>query len=730
MAVGDPNSRLSMSHRTINFIDSCIYLSNNPRKKTVLNKAKAEAIYNKGRFYALINDFDKALEIYGECLKIQISVFDKVGQAYTNNEFGFIYSKKGDYKKSIGYFEKALAISENINDKKLIALSYSNLAFQYINYDLNTSQEYYRKSLNIRKEIGDQRGIGSVYNQMGTNFKKLGKLDSAHIYFQKCLDVRIKTKDQYGLGYIYSSIANLNKESNNLDTAIYYATKALDIRKQIKDSEGIVFSLVSISQVHLLKSDYEKSMEYGEDALKIAKDIGLPATIREASNNLKEIYKKLGKYEKVYEMYDLYYKMKDSISNSSNRNEAIKSYVKYEYEKKEAVAKAEYERKQAISMLEIEKRQSMLEKSQQERIVLEKDNELKELNLSKNAAELKQKEILAENQTRKLELLRKEQEINKIESEKKESDLNRQKIFNSALIGGVILISIILLIAIRGYIRKRKDNQTIQQQKTEVEEQREVLSQKNHLIEEKQKEILDSINYAKRIQYTLLAHDQYLKENLKDHFVLFNPKDIVSGDFYWATKQDDRFYLAACDSTGHGIPGAFMSLLNIGFLSEAINEKGISKPNEVLNYVRQKLTNTVSRDGQKDGFDGILVCFEKNKITYAAANNAPVLIKNDTFLELQADRMPVGVGERKQDFSLHSISMEQGDSLFLYTDGFADQFGGPRGKKFKYKQLNELLVVISSQSVTEQKEKLQTAFNSWRGDLEQVDDVCVIGIKI
>ncbi|MEI8137976.1 MAG: SpoIIE family protein phosphatase, partial [Bacteroidota bacterium] len=296
------------------------------------------------------------------------------------------------------------------------------------------------------------------------------------------------------------------------------------------------------------------------------------------------------------------------------------------------------------------------------------------------------------------------------------------------------LVFITTILALVFYIRIREKKLRLTQEileKTVKERTSEVVNQK-HIIEEKQKEIIDSINYAKRIQYTLLAHDEFLKDNLQEHFVYFNPKDIVSGDFYWATKKQNKFYLAVCDSTGHGVPGAFMSLLSIGFLSEAINEKSILEPNKVLDYVRQKLIDNISKEGQKDGFDGILICIDnkKNIITYAAANNTPVLVSEDNIYKLTADKMPVGIGEREQDFQLHTIDVKKGDLLYLYTDGFADQFGGSKGKKFKYKTLNELLFSNYTKTLLEQKEILEESFKGWRGDLEQVDDVCIIGIRI
>lgn len=254
----------------------------------------------------------------------------------------------------------------------------------------------------------------------------------------------------------------------------------------------------------------------------------------------------------------------------------------------------------------------------------------------------------------------------------------------------------------------------------------------NSEIAEKSKEITDSINYARRIQFTLLAHYEFLKDNLKDHFILFKPKDIVSGNFYWATKHGDKFYLAVCDSTGHGVPGAFMSLLNISFLNEAINEKGIEAPNEICNYVRKKLIENISQEGRQDGMDGVLICWDSKlkKLSYAAAHNSPFLVSKSAGTDLIADKMPIGKGERTENFSLHEIDIKEGDTLYLFTDGYADQFGGPRGKKFKYKQLHELLTSFRDVAFTEQKKVLDDIISEWKGNLEQTDDILIVGLKL
>jgi serine phosphatase RsbU (regulator of sigma subunit) len=266
----------------------------------------------------------------------------------------------------------------------------------------------------------------------------------------------------------------------------------------------------------------------------------------------------------------------------------------------------------------------------------------------------------------------------------------------------------------------------------------EVRKQKD-VIEEKQKEIVDSIHYAKRIQSTILPSNDYLAKNLNDFFVLFKPQSIVSGDFYWATRLinknetvSEKFYLAVCDSTGHGVPGAFMSILNISFINEAINEKKIEEPHEILNYVRKRLIKNLSHEGGQDGMDGTVICFDKinNTITYASAHNAPVIVRNNVMMDGHADKMPIGKGIKTDSFTLHQIDFEKGDMLYFYTDGFADQFGGPKGKKFKYKTLNNLLVENSNKPLIEQRQILLETFDNWKGELEQIDDVCVFGVRV
>lgn len=256
------------------------------------------------------------------------------------------------------------------------------------------------------------------------------------------------------------------------------------------------------------------------------------------------------------------------------------------------------------------------------------------------------------------------------------------------------------------------------------------------LLEEKNKDITDSITYAKRIQKALMASDSLLKKNLPEHFVLYKPKAIVSGDFYWGEKIDNRFLLATCDCTGHGVPGAFMSLLGVSFLNEITKEKNIIQPDLIFNSLRANIINALNpewtEEEGKDGMDAVLCSydFQKMELEFACANNPLWLLRNNEWLIFKPDKFPVGMQGEIKPFSLQKIQLQKGDLIYTFTDGYADQFGGEKGKKFKYKNIQQLLKNNSSKSMNEQKKILDDTIEKWKGNLEQVDDILVIGIRI
>ncbi len=277
-------------------------------------------------------------------------------------------------------------------------------------------------------------------------------------------------------------------------------------------------------------------------------------------------------------------------------------------------------------------------------------------------------------------------------------------------------------------------NQMVQQ----LDKSEKLLQLQKNRIEEKNKEMIDSISYAKRIQYSLLAKEDTLRKKFPDHFIFFRPKDIVSGDFYWGAELNNgQFALVIADSTGHGVPGAIMSMLNISCLNEAVVSLRLVSPSDILTYTRSKVIHHLSQDGSfeggKDGMDCCLMCFDiKGKLlTYAAANNAIWIVRENYLIELEPDKMPVGKHQKDSvPFSQRTIDLKKDDMVYAFTDGMADQFGGPKGKKFMYKQLKQLLINVARLPMQEQKEAIMTAFLDWKGDVDQVDDITLMGVRI
>ncbi len=279
---------------------------------------------------------------------------------------------------------------------------------------------------------------------------------------------------------------------------------------------------------------------------------------------------------------------------------------------------------------------------------------------------------------------------------------------------------------------------TVKERTSEILKQSKEIQLQKDIVEIKNKDITDSINYAKRIQDAILPPDNEIKQLLPDSFILFLPKDILSGDFYWMDEIDNKVLVAVVDCTGHGVPGALMSIVGNNILSQSINEHRISKPAAILDELNKGVTNTLRQKNEeskvKDGMDIVLISIDKrtSKIEFAGANNPIYHIRNGELMEIKGNKFPIGIfiGEELRHFTNHEIEVQKGDTLYLFTDGYADQFGGPAGKKFKYNQFKANLLEIQKLPMKAQRETLLSSIRNWQGENEQVDDILVIGIKI
>jgi serine phosphatase RsbU (regulator of sigma subunit) len=319
--------------------------------------------------------------------------------------------------------------------------------------------------------------------------------------------------------------------------------------------------------------------------------------------------------------------------------------------------------------------------------------------------------------------------------------LEKQKLILYFVIFALILVCFLGYYIYRGYrikkeanIKLEEKNRTISLQKDEIEKQRDLAAAQRDQIAYQKKHIMDSILYAKRIQAALMPSLELFSDKL-EHFVLYKPLAVVSGDFYWVSSNGSRQVIISADCTGHGVPGAFMSMLGVTMLNEIVNEKKIIMPDQILENLRQgiirSLNQTNDDNAVKDGMD-IAVCtidFDNNVLWYSGANNPLYMIRGRELFHYRADKMPVAIHYRMNPFTLNRIEIRKGDAFYIFSDGFPDQFGGPRERKYMTAQLKETLLSLSAQPMLMQGEKLNEIFEEWRGENPQVDDVTMIGFR-
>ncbi len=679
-------------------------------QKPILQK-KALALNNIGYMYDANGRTKIAMDYFYKALKLRKEIGDQYGISETLGNIGASHQKLGELHEAFYYMNQSLNIKIEIKDKAGIALTLNNIGTIFDNQGrIKEAIDYHHRALKIREEIGEQYEIANSLHNIAYTLNLQGQVAEALKYNRRALKIREKIKHKKGIASTLNNIGGIYGARGENDTALQYYNRSLEIYEQIQDKKGTAYVLNNIGII------------YNKQAKELRQQRASPDSIE------KEVKKALAFLQRSLKL-NTETKDKLGISNSLGHISIVlfgeKKFMQSKQYADSALALAKQSR-YIERIVQTEELLSQIDSAQQN--YFGAFEHYKQHIVFRDSIANKESRKLSIQKQMQYEFDKKEQTI-QAEQEKKDTILEaqkrRQKIVLYSVSGGLILVIVFAGLAFRSLRITRKQNQLIAIKSKETAEQKKI-------IEEKNKDITDSINYAQRIQKALLASDALLNRNLGEYFVLFKPKAIVSGDFYWAVEKENRFYLAVCDSTGHGVPGAFMSLLNISFLNEAIVEKGINAPHEILNHVRQRLIENFSSEGARDGMDGVLVCFDKNKkeISYAAGHNAPILVTNGALAELPSDNMPVGLADRLDTFKLEKINFVPGSILYLYTDGYADQFGGPKGKKFKYKQLNALLLENSSKPIKEQKLVFEKTFENWKGDLEQIDDVLLIGIKI
>lgn len=610
----------------------------------------------------------------------------------------------------------------------------------------------------LAKKIDNSRLEAYALNTMGSAYYFQNNLDSAEWYHNEAISIQNSNNDWIGLGRSYANLGNICMDRNQNDKAVKQFFLAEKKLLQANYTEGLAKLYNSMGSLFNKIQDYNNSISYYQKGINLAKELTDTSLNCALTINLANVYGSINQKTKALNLYlstlnlvnsnDIYYvmicnnicesyielnnfsraKYYSSKALASIRNNQFDDYIKISTYGNHARILIK-EGKNADAKILIDSALFFLKQIPD----LTKEIDLK-VQLSKALhnssaydaafATLNEALILKDSLYR-VNLEEKLSELNTVyEVEKKESQIAslnesryKQKLINYLLTSVGIISVGLLLIMIRAFFRKKRDNQVIQFQK--------------QLVEHKNKEITDSINYAKRIQEAILPSRADLASNLSNGFILYKPKDIVAGDFYWLEQVENSTYVAAADCTGHGVPGALVSVICSSALSKTLLEENKFETGLILDRTRELVIEKFSKSEEnvQDGMDISLCRINGKELEWSGANNPLWVISDGELLEIKPNKQPIGKIDNPAAFTTHSLTLKANSMVYLFTDGYADQFGGEEGKKFKYKAFKELLIAISELTLNQQKEQLDAHFEAWKGAHEQVDDVCVIGIR-
>ena len=590
--------------------------------------------------------------------------------------------KAGNYDLAESYFREVDKFSDRAYlSKKGTAYNHiGQITLRKGKYDV--AMEFFPKALTIRIQLNDREGQASSYRNIGTAYQKAGHYEQAQEQYEQSMSLYASLNNELGKADVLNNLGGLWLEQNKPGQALEYYLESEKIYSATGSDEQLWNVFNNIGWTYLLMNETEQAYEYYLKMLQLSRSLSSPSF-------LAETYCTVGTFFDDRQQPDSavhYYGKAIEIAYSSKLYEVLYDAL----EKRSRLYADEGRYREAYNDLiahayaydEVNNRENI-------RAFTEKAGQYK--------FDMLQQQQLYENHI--------------------------QRIFIIALSVAALLVGAVLVVLHRSFVQKKKANA--------------LLAGQNDLLEHQKEEITDSIRYASLIQKATLPAKDYTDSVLPEHFIYYKPRDIVSGDFYWIDRTGDHIIVAAADCTGHGVPGAIVSMLGLSALKKIAGRMKTPKADEILNELRGEIIHLLnpvgSADRRQDGMDIALVVIhtQNREMEYAGAYNPLYVIRDGQLIEKKANKMPIGLYVKKEEsFTAHMLDYQSGDAIYLFSDGYADQFGGTDGAKFKTKNFKELLVNINGHSMEEQMHILEKTHVEWKGKYPQIDDILVIGIKL
>ncbi|MBX7093680.1 MAG: tetratricopeptide repeat protein [Flavobacteriales bacterium] len=694
-------------HKTYLFSepDSAIYFAEEAIRfceKRRLPNEKANAINIIGIANAVKGDISKAIEEFEKALAIYEQTKNNKGIASELNNIALVYSDLGKPEKALQYFDRGLELYRKTDNQKGIASTLTNIGIVYHNQgNYSKAIENYTAGLVVSERLKDRSNMAVSNTNIGIVYYEQREYEKAKEYFKKGIDLNTELGNLQGLGLIYNYYGSIYSDLGNYKEALKYYRIDLDYHEKLGDKQGIAIALNNMGNIFRFQGNLDTAEICYRNSLALSEETGNSISIPGAKNNLGIVAAQRGDYKKsiqysrsalqLAQEFELNLEVRDASQALWSSYKKIGDY------------------KQALEMFELYiATRDTIESEENKKAIIEQ--KFKYEYDKQHAAD----------SVRNVE----EQKVKDAEIVAQKAELKASRTQELFLYGGLALVVAFALFIVNRLRVSRLQNKIIEEQKK--------------MVEVKNKEITDSITYAKRIQSAILPPLETINEAFPDSFVLYKPKDIVAGDFYWFEPKINNAMIAACDCTGHGVPGAMVSVVCNNALNRSVREFGFTDPAEILNRTREIVIEEFSKSSEevKDGMDiSLLVIEEKQNdrviARWAGANNPLWIIRNaaSEVEEIKADKQPIGKYHVDKPFQSHRIELNRGDMIFLFSDGFQDQFGGDKSKKLKASSFREMLLKNRNESMNQLAENLNREFERWKGDLEQNDDVCVIGIR-